>query len=202
MTKGSTVRNLAILSFACLSLVACNMNFGEAPAPAPAQAAGSRDSEAREAASDSENPPPDLEELDDDGLDDIDSPACNDLANIAVPVEVHAVAAPPPAPEGGTLVDGTYVVTASTLYTGEGGASGATGDEVRMTVRIRGAQADSVFDGVNRSAVLTVDGTRVHSASTCPSKASDAVGFTSTGEGFALFLTRSEGTLVQTFSKR
>src|ERR1051326_7644984 len=49
------------------------------------------------------------------------------------------VAQAPPVPAGGTLVAGTYTVTADVFYTGPGGATGPTG----TTVKARGTNSGS-----------------------------------------------------------
>lgn len=67
--------------------------------------------------------------------------ACNALVNTTPPVpEVQTtnVAADLPAPAGGTIVDGTYYLTAENVYTGPGGASGPTGVTVANVVVIQG----------------------------------------------------------------
>jgi len=53
--------------------------------------------------------------------------ACNCLTNSGVVVTLSTSALPQPAPLGGTILDGTYVLTAFTLYTGgDGGADAAS----------------------------------------------------------------------------
>src|SRR4029077_14547108 len=46
------------------------------------------------------------------------------------------VATAPPAALGGTVVDGTYYLSESIIYTGPGGASGPSGNSIRDTVVI------------------------------------------------------------------
>jgi hypothetical protein len=62
-----------------------------------------------------------------DGGGDDGSAICNTLANSAPAVTLLQVASDPPAFQGGTVVDGTYTLTSETIYTGDGGATGAMG---------------------------------------------------------------------------
>lgn len=57
--------------------------------------------------------------------------ACNAIELAAPDVQPVYVAAALPAPQGGTLVTGTYQLTAEDEYTGLGGASGPTGETHR-----------------------------------------------------------------------
>lgn len=52
---------------------------------------------------------------------------CVSLQNCGMKVNVTRVAQTPPVAGGGTVVPGTYVMTNLTIYTGAGGATGATG---------------------------------------------------------------------------
>jgi hypothetical protein len=79
-----------------------------------------------------------------------DGGACTSLANIASAIPQMDVAQTIPPPSGGTLVDGLYVKTRDTVYTGAGGASGPTGTMAKETLGISGsatgtARFDSVF---------------------------------------------------------
>jgi hypothetical protein len=51
-------------------------------------------------------------------------------------VTTTEVAVAPPVPIGGEIPAGTYVLTASTLYTGAGGKTGPTDDKQRITVQV------------------------------------------------------------------
>jgi hypothetical protein len=58
---------------------------------------------------------------------------CNSLEQTAGLIEQIAVPEDPPGPLGGAFPDGRYHMIADTLYTGAGGASGATGQHHRTT---------------------------------------------------------------------
>src|ERR1019366_7009192 len=53
--------------------------------------------------------------------------ACNALVNGAPTIPIDQVASEPPLPQGGTVVDGTYWLTAVVIYTGASGPTGASG---------------------------------------------------------------------------
>lgn len=128
--------------------------------------------------------------------------ACHDLVNVGTNVVFTAEASPPPTPLGGTIVDGTYVLTTATLYTGTGGASGPTGDTRSMTMRITGARGDSIFDGVARTAQFAVSGTTMTSTSVCPESGGTRTdGYDATPTTFAVHLGGSQGVLVQSFTR-
>src|SRR5580704_15253687 len=72
----------------------------------------------------------DARSLPDTGIDDAapDAPGtCNTLVDSAPAITVEQVAGEPPAPQGGTIVDGTYALTAAVIYTGPGGPTGPSG---------------------------------------------------------------------------
>lgn len=122
---------------------------------------------------------------------------CSTLENVAKTVEMLEEAAEPPAPVGGTPVDGTYVVTRAVIYTGAGGSSGPSGRNIQMTVRITGNVAESNFDNVPRRAKIEVDGTNLRTTAICPSsKATDDAPFSVTPNGISLYLHDSKGTRV------
>jgi len=77
----------------------------------------------------------------------VDAGPCNTIANVASDVAEMAVADVAPTPGGGTIVDGTYVVTAATIYTGVGGQSGATGATYRSTSVDQAGQYTYLDDG-------------------------------------------------------
>ena len=69
------------------------------------------------------------------GVDATDTgPSCSKLENVGEVVEEMKIAATKPAWTGGTVVDGTYVLTAFENYSGPGGATGPTGQKLRFTL--------------------------------------------------------------------
>jgi hypothetical protein len=93
---------------------------------------------------------------------------CNGLGNCGT--EIHVVQNPiaAPAPTGGTIAAGTYVMTTYTIYTGVGGASGTLSNWFRetMTFTTPAAGATQAFDWndvseTDQSATATSSGTIV-----------------------------------------
>jgi hypothetical protein len=76
-----------------------------------------------------------------------DAGPCNTITNVATDVPQMAVAEAAPTPSGGTIADGTYVVTASTIYTGAGGQAGATGAISHATSINTGGHYDYIDSG-------------------------------------------------------
>jgi hypothetical protein len=101
--------------------------------PADARSSGADATSSADATSDAPaQPPPDGGFLDVAG----DGGTCNSLANPGQHVEQVDIGTARPAPTGGTMVDGAYVKTRDVIYTGPGGATGATGYFVREALTI------------------------------------------------------------------
>jgi hypothetical protein len=83
--------------------------------------------------------------------------ACNTVPNGGATVTLVRVPQAPPAPTGGTIADGTYVLTSLVQYTGPGGASGPTSMMVRMSMRIGGGRLDLVQNTGSGDQTLTYD---------------------------------------------
>lgn len=126
---------------------------------------------------------------------------CSTLVNVAKAVDIVDQAGDPPAPAGGVLVDGTYVVTRAVRYTGAGGSSGPSGKQVQMTVRLKGQDAESIFDNVPRRARVQVDGVNLRTTAICPSSAIDDAPFTASGDTLTLYLHDSKGTRVYSLTR-
>jgi hypothetical protein len=99
--------------------------------------------------------------------------ACTTLANVGAEVPIVGVAASMPTPTGGTIKDGTYVLTAMTAYTGPGGPTGPQADKQSNTMRITGANWESVGtkngkDNVPNVGTWSVSGTTFTMTETCP----------------------------------
>jgi hypothetical protein len=192
-----TYRTLA--AALCLLAAACSSSNDDSAAtdatpPADAAAADPpRDAATREAVTDA-------------GLEaaaDAAKAKCNALENVATDVPVVAQPATAPPPEGGALASGTYVLTSAVEYTGPGGMSGATSKSMRMTIRIHanGSDAETVFEGVNRTATLTTSGTTLRAATICPGTSTDENGYTATPTTLTVYIQRTSSVLVYVLSK-
>jgi hypothetical protein len=149
----------------------------------------------------------------DDGSGAEDSPVeaatvCNTLANTASVVDVAQVAQDPPSAQGGTIANGTYLLTAATIYTGPDGPTGNSGT-AQVTVLIDGAMVQMVSSGQppTRTVTLATTGTSFTSTDTCPDTSSATGSYTATPTTLAITLaagTDEAGarTLVETFTKQ
>lgn len=133
---------------------------------------------------------------------DSGKPSCNSLVNVAADVPIIAAPSAPPPATGGAIADGTYVVTRATVYTGIGGAAGPTGKSVKMTVTVAGANVESVFDGVTRSATIAMAGTMLESTTTCPGTGTDELPYSATSTSLTLVLIDTAGTRVYSLEKQ
>jgi hypothetical protein len=108
---------------------------------------------------------------------------CNDLDNVGEPVlDVH-LSDPMPSPTGGTILDGTYVRTASTYY--ETGDDAGSAHRRRETWDIGGDLARRVYqrddDSVETGTfTLVTSGNTVIESSTCPDTSAVTFGFDAT----------------------
>jgi hypothetical protein len=129
--------------------------------------------------------------------------ACNALTQMGAPVAIEAVPAAPPQPRGGALADGSYVVTRATLYTGVGGAAGATSNSIAVTIRIANGVVETFAEGMARSATFEATGAMLTTTDTCPDH--DVVkkqsGYTASGATIDAFVVEGAKTLVETFTR-
>ena len=136
------------------------------------------------------------------------APSCNALANAAPIVSVEQGASDPPAPQGGTVVDGTYWLTAAVVYTGPSGPTGMTGT-AQTTLLVQGGTVQMATSGTpaTRTVTFTTSGTDLDSVDTCPDTDSRSSGYTATASTLVVELdagTDDAGarTLVETFTKQ
>jgi hypothetical protein len=103
-------------------------------------------------------------------------PTCNTLAQIGGSVTIQRVAAPAPtlSTAGGAIPAGTYVLTALTLYTGTGGATGSLGTTKLTTI------ITPVTGGMNGQAIDDDPGGAGNHRSTTTSVFTGANSFTQT----------------------
>ena len=80
-----------------------------------------------------------------------DAGPCNTIADVGTDVAQVGVAEAAPAATGGTIVDGTYVVTSAVVYTGAGGLTGPSGSIVHATSVNTGGAYEYVDTGTNAS---------------------------------------------------
>ncbi len=133
---------------------------------------------------------------------------CNAIANDAPMVDVIQIAADPPAPQGGTIVDGTYWQTALAIYTGPSGPAGKSGTS-QMSAQILGQTVQIVSSGQpgRRTVTLTTSDAGFTSVDTCPDSQMSEGSYTATPTVLTIFLdggTDDAGarTVVETLTKQ
>src|ERR1041385_3940142 len=84
---------------------------------------------------------------------------CNALATPTNSVLAMQMASAPPTPQGGTVVDGNYIVTMAIIYTGVGGATGPTGDPAVAADKVTGNHFAYLQKDLTTSAVMRLSGT-------------------------------------------
>jgi hypothetical protein len=134
---------------------------------------------------------------------------CNTLVNAGQAVTAVRMADLAPAFQGGAVVDGTYVLTAETQYTGDGGATG-TGGSQSITIRIQGSLFQVAKDSnpPTSTYAFAPTGTTYTATGQCPPTLGDIVGsYTATSTTFVASLAAPGGdggppVTVETFTKQ
>jgi hypothetical protein len=120
--------------------------------------------------------------------------ACHDLPVPPAVVELQE-ATDPPAPRGGPIVFGRYVMIARTIHTGPGGATGPSG----VMRRAASEMASGVVNMIDQrnderparlSYTVAVSGPRLLLTSTCPTGISLDLGFTAAGDMLTIIVGR------------
>ncbi len=134
------------------------------------------------------------------------TPACNRLINDGPLVTATAVSTMPPAAAGGTIVDGTYELTATTLYLNADRQASPPPGTFSGVVEMAGNAMQQVFK-INGSewhytASFTVTGVSISLLYTCPNAATESHSLTATADEFRIYDTDTDGTLEQVYRKR
>lgn len=102
---------------------------------------------------------------------------CNDLVNSGTLVDRTGVSGDPPVATGGTVVDGTYDLTAYSVYVGTSGTPGPTGITAKATIRIAAGKIEEIIEigGTGKttsvtttSSVYSVTGATFAETELCP----------------------------------
>lgn len=103
---------------------------------------------------------------------------CNALVNAATVIDQLFVATAAASGDGGTLVSGTYFMTAASVYTGVDGGAGPTGTTFAETLVMDGGAYERVQIAVNDAGAdgspyhangnVTINGASVQVNQTCP----------------------------------
>jgi hypothetical protein len=132
---------------------------------------------------------------------------CNTLANNGPIVTIVNQAGSPPAPQGGSIADGTYYLTDLSVFTGADAGAGSTGELVKKTIQIAGSTEQSIVHSglgtVITTDTLGVTGVNIADLQTCPSNRTTQVTFTANGGTLVVYSVDSKGfTEAETFTKQ
>jgi hypothetical protein len=137
---------------------------------------------------------------------------CGVVTNGAAVVPEQNTATAPPTPQGGAIPDGTYFVTAATLYTGPGGATGPTGKTYQFTSQVSGDgtaydSVDAISGGTPVVAVgtIAISGARITVTQICPTTTmpvSAYVAFDSNGVDTVTLYTSTPPISALTFTRQ
>jgi hypothetical protein len=129
--------------------------------------------------------------------------ACNALVNDGPTITIMASTSGAPAPTGGTIVDGTYVLTAATVF-GVSSIPQVTASAVFQFSGNTMQQVGTVNGQLKRyTSTFTTMGTSISTTDTCPAPDMGTYGFSATATEISVFDTRAAlGVLGQTYTKR
>jgi hypothetical protein len=105
-----------------------------------------------------------------------DAGLCNNVPEIGYRVTQMNVPSAPPAATGGTIVDGTYILTSFSIFTGQGGSSAPTGHWEQQEIVLSGngpvMQSANLTDSyptwLHENFSFAPAGTNINVAQTCP----------------------------------
>ena len=137
---------------------------------------------------------------------------CNDLEQQGQDVDLTGSQAPAPRPAGGTILDGTYVLTSSTLHTTDKPHGTKLVRMGKITMLVNGTTSQLVrhsADGRERRTTVNrvSSGTTTTTQTTCAYPSSSESGstataaFTATGKALQFITPGPAGTVVATYMK-
>jgi hypothetical protein len=138
---------------------------------------------------------------------------CNAVVNTAPLTVLTSVASAPPTPTGGVPTPGRYHLTAWTLYTGPGGASGRGSVDLQETLELTVAAGNVVTiqlvqnDGpvtaeVHQTIQIVATGPACQSSNSCPFTGKGSVGLTATAGAFHLLSFPPDGPEEYVFTRQ
>lgn len=137
-----------------------------------------------------------------------DGALCNDVQNTAAPVTQTEMPGDPPASLGGSIVDGTYLLTATTRYLGSRGAPSLARNTYQTTLRIEGGRsaAISLFNGAETrtSAMFHTGGATLTFEQQCPTVSVGDFGYTADARTLTLIglADSAGGVLVSVYTRQ
>jgi len=123
-----------------------------------------------------------------DAAPPLDSGACNALVQLGDPIDITLTTAPVPAPQGGDVIAGTYVLTAINDY---GTSSGTKPVGLRATLDITGTTMQYVDDEPSQATfrgtiAFTTSGADISQSQSCPAPATASEAYTATNSELRL----------------
>ena len=135
---------------------------------------------------------------------DSSAPACNTLTDDGPTITLMAVVGQAPTPAGGTVVDGTYVLAATTLYTAATTMIPPTTSSAVIQIAGSTMQQVGLINGQEKryTSTFTVTGTTVATTDTCPAPSMGSHQYTATTTELRIYDSATIGTLEQKYAKR
>ena len=131
-------------------------------------------------------------------------PACNTLVNDGPTVSLMLSTATAPPATGGTVVDGTYVLSGATAYTNGGVTAPPTSFRAVMQIAGNIMQQVGTFNGAEQryTSTFSTSGSNVTTMDTCPAPKTATHQFIATATNIHIIDSSAVGTVEQTYTKR
>jgi hypothetical protein len=139
------------------------------------------------------------------GSSSSNSPTCNALPADGPAVAAMISTATPPVPSGGTPTDGTYNLSALTLYTTAPVTAPTSTISAVFQIKGNTVQAVEVIDGQEKhyTSTFTASATSFTISDSCPAPtAAQSYPYTATSTQLRIFSTTTAGFVEQTYTKR
>jgi hypothetical protein len=132
------------------------------------------------------------------------STVCNTLTDDGPTITLMAIIGQAPTPAGGTVVDGTYVLAATTLYTAATTMIPPTTSSAVIQIAGSTMQQVGQINGQEKryTSTFTVTGTSVATTDTCPAPSMGSHQYTATATELRIYDANPIGTLEQKYTKR
>ncbi len=134
------------------------------------------------------------------------SGTCEAMANAEAPITaIDMVASAAPPPTGGAIQDGTYRLSALTLYVGASGTAGAIPITLKGIARVQGSVVDNALEGTDGEGqpisertreTFTTTGPSVTYTMTCPAVKTRTGTYSASSTSMTLYLVNDTGQTV------
>lgn len=130
------------------------------------------------------------------------SPACNDLEPRGEAVMFVAEPTSAPAPTGGAIGDGVYVLVSGKIFTGAGGEAGPSGIKENMTIEVQGWRWYMATERGTTTMQTAVDETTVELSTTCPTNKTSTARYSAASNSLTLHVNDDDGMRLYLLEKR